>query len=164
MSREEREGCEEEISFAELRGHRAKLKNKKIMAIELTIPSVGESISEVQIAEWLKADGAEVKKDENVAVLDSEKTTLELPAPENGRLKILRQAGETVKIGEVVAQILTNGEVEKPKPQIVPGKKVEPKTETPKQPTIVEAEKDVEEKAAKREEIPQPEIRLKRQP
>ena len=56
------------------------------MPIELKIPSVGESITEVQIAEWLKADGDAVKKDENVAVIDSEKTTFELPAPENGRL------------------------------------------------------------------------------
>ena len=43
------------------------------MPIELKIPSVGESITEVQIAEWLKADGDAVKKDENVAVIDSEK-------------------------------------------------------------------------------------------
>ena len=57
------------------------------MPIELKIPSVGESITEVQIAEWLKADGDAVKKDENVAVIDSEKTTFELPAPEDGRLE-----------------------------------------------------------------------------
>ena len=80
------------------------------MSIELTIPSVGESITEVQIAEWLKAEGDAVKKDENVAVIDSEKSTFELPAPEDGRLKILRQAGETVKIGAVVGSIETNGE------------------------------------------------------
>src|SRR6185369_3591090 len=77
------------------------------MAIELKIPNVGESISEVQIAEWLKRDGDTVKKDENVAVIDSEKTTLELPAPEDGRLKILHQAGDMVKVGEVVARIET---------------------------------------------------------
>ncbi len=80
------------------------------MPIELTIPSVGESITEVQIAEWLKADGDTVKKDENVAVIDSEKTTFELPAPEDGRLKILRQVGETIKVGDSVGQIETNGE------------------------------------------------------
>jgi 2-oxoglutarate dehydrogenase E2 component (dihydrolipoamide succinyltransferase) len=80
------------------------------MPIELTIPSVGESITEVQIAEWLKSEGDAVKKDENVAVIDSEKSTFELPAPEDGRLKILHQAGETVKIGTVVGHIETNGE------------------------------------------------------
>src|SRR5580692_7514253 len=85
------------------------------MPIELKIPHIGESINEVQIAEWLKADGDEVKKDENLAVIDSEKTTLELPAPENGRLKILRQSGETVRVGEIVAQIESdNGATEKP--------------------------------------------------
>jgi 2-oxoglutarate dehydrogenase E2 component (dihydrolipoamide succinyltransferase) len=83
------------------------------MPIELTIPSVGESITEVQIAEWLKADGDAVKKDENVAVIDSEKSTFELPAPEGGRLKILHQVGETVKIGAVVGRIETNGEAPK---------------------------------------------------
>jgi 2-oxoglutarate dehydrogenase E2 component (dihydrolipoamide succinyltransferase) len=80
------------------------------MSIELTIPSVGESITEVQIAEWLKKEGDTVKKDENVAVIDSEKSTFELPAPEDGQLKILLQAGETVKIGAVIGHIETNGE------------------------------------------------------
>lgn len=80
------------------------------MPIELKIPSVGESITEVQIAEWLKTDGDAVKKDENVAVIDSEKTTFELPAPEDGRLKILHQVGETIKVGDVVGHIEPNGE------------------------------------------------------
>lgn len=81
------------------------------MSFELKIPSLGESITEVQISEWLKAEGDEVKKDENVAVLDSEKSTLELPCPEGGRLvKILHQAGEAVKIGEVIARIETAGD------------------------------------------------------
>ncbi|HEU5396183.1 MAG TPA: biotin/lipoyl-containing protein, partial [Verrucomicrobiae bacterium] len=131
------------------------------MAIELKIPSVGESITEVQIAEWLKPDGAEVKKDENVAVLDSEKTTLELTAPESGRLKITRQAGEMVKIGEVVGEIESGGESaaakaseeKKPARKAEPEtkavsdlgtktrpEKVAPKSEKSKQPTVVEAE------------------------
>jgi 2-oxoglutarate dehydrogenase E2 component (dihydrolipoamide succinyltransferase) len=76
------------------------------MPIELKIPTVGESITEVQIAEWLKAEGDPVQKDEAVAIVDSEKTTFELPAPENGTLaKILHAAGETVKVGAAVAQV-----------------------------------------------------------
>jgi 2-oxoglutarate dehydrogenase E2 component (dihydrolipoamide succinyltransferase) len=75
------------------------------MTIELKIPAVGESITEVQIGEWLKAEGDLVKQDEPLAVIDSEKTTFELPAPQNGRItKILCQSGETVKVGTVVAQ------------------------------------------------------------
>src|SRR6185503_21099496 len=76
------------------------------MPIELKIPVVGESISEVQISQWLKAEGDSVQKDEPVAVIDSEKTTFDLPAPENGTLtRILHAAGDTVRVGEVIAQL-----------------------------------------------------------
>ncbi len=81
------------------------------MPIDLKIPVVGESITEVQISEWLKAEGDLVKADEPVAVIDSEKTTFDLPAPSAGRLtKILHQAGETINIGTVVAQFEAAGE------------------------------------------------------
>jgi 2-oxoglutarate dehydrogenase E2 component (dihydrolipoamide succinyltransferase) len=106
------------------------------MPIELTIPSVGESITEVQIAEWLKAEGDAVKKDENVAVIDSEKTTFELAAPEDGRLKILHQAGETVKVGEVVGHIETNGEA----PKTAAAKKEAPAAPAPKKEAAKPAE------------------------
>lgn len=82
------------------------------MSIDLKIPDVGESITEVQISEWLKAEGDSVKPDEPVAVIDSEKATFELPAPRSGRLtKILHQAGETVGVGMVVAQLDPEGEI-----------------------------------------------------
>ena len=81
------------------------------MPIELKIPPVGESITEVQIGEWLKSEGDTVKQDEPVAVIDSEKTTFDLPAPQAGRLtKILHQAGETITIGTVVAQFEAAGD------------------------------------------------------
>lgn len=119
------------------------------MSIELTIPSVGESITEVQIAEWLKADGDSVKKDENVAVIDSEKTTFELPAPEDGKLKILRQAGETIPVGGAVGRI-ENGAAAKaeaaPKKEKEPEKAVAPRKEAPK---AVEEKPRTEPKAEK---------------
>jgi 2-oxoglutarate dehydrogenase E2 component (dihydrolipoamide succinyltransferase) len=81
------------------------------MPSEIKIPAVGESITEVQISEWIKAEGDTVKQDEPLAVIDSEKTTFDLPAPQNGRLlKILHQAGETVKVGAVVAHFAAEGE------------------------------------------------------
>ncbi len=87
------------------------------MATEIKIPQVGESITEVQISEWLKAEGDPVQTDEAVAVIDSEKTTFDLSAPEGGRLtKILHQAGETVKVGEAVAQIEATQASEETKP------------------------------------------------
>jgi 2-oxoglutarate dehydrogenase E2 component (dihydrolipoamide succinyltransferase) len=88
------------------------------MPIELKIPAVGESITEVQISEWLKSEGDIVKQDEPVAVIDSEKTTFDLPATHAGKLaKILHKAGETVAVGEVVAQIEAGGETGKSKPE-----------------------------------------------
>ena len=80
------------------------------MAIEIKIPPVGESITEVQIAQWLKATGDAVKKDEAVAVIDSEKTTFDLLATEDGTLgKILYPVGATVNVGTVVVSIETGG-------------------------------------------------------
>jgi 2-oxoglutarate dehydrogenase E2 component (dihydrolipoamide succinyltransferase) len=76
------------------------------MMIELKVPAVGESITEVEIGSWLKAEGATVTKDESVAVIETEKATVELPAPESGTLvKILKQQGETAKVGETIAQM-----------------------------------------------------------
>jgi 2-oxoglutarate dehydrogenase E2 component (dihydrolipoamide succinyltransferase) len=94
------------------------------MPIELTIPAVGESITEVQISEWLKSEGDLVKQDEPVAVIDSEKATLDLPAPQGGRLvKILHKAGETVAVGAVIAHLEPAGETEKSaKPAAEPAK------------------------------------------
>ncbi|MBI3849333.1 MAG: 2-oxoglutarate dehydrogenase complex dihydrolipoyllysine-residue succinyltransferase [Verrucomicrobia bacterium] len=87
------------------------------MPNELKIPEVGESITEVQISEWLKSEGDIVKQDEGVAVIDSEKTTFELPAPMGGRLtKILHKAGATVRVGEVIAHIESDGETAKAEP------------------------------------------------
>ena len=83
------------------------------MAIELKIPSLGESISEVQIGNWLKSQGDAVKQDEPLVVIDSEKSTFELPAPQVGRLtKIIHQAGERVKVGSVIAEMEGDGAAE----------------------------------------------------
>src|SRR5438552_3287257 len=76
------------------------------MVIELKIPSVGESITEVEIGDWLKNEGQHVEKDENVVALESEKATVELPAPAAGTLtKISKRKGDKAQIGEVIGQI-----------------------------------------------------------
>ncbi len=77
------------------------------MAIELKIPSVGESVTQVTIATWLKEDGDYVEMDEAVAELESDKATVELNAEQSGALKILVEEGEDVEIGAVVATIDT---------------------------------------------------------
>jgi 2-oxoglutarate dehydrogenase E2 component (dihydrolipoamide succinyltransferase) len=76
------------------------------MSLDLKVPAVGESITEVEIGDWLKKEGDFVRKDETIAVLETEKATVELPSPESGKLsKILKQKGATAKVGEVIAQI-----------------------------------------------------------
>ena len=75
------------------------------MAIELKVPSPGESINEVQISRWLKADGDFVEKDEEIAEIDSDKATLSLVAEADGVLKIMAAEGATVAVGSVVASI-----------------------------------------------------------
>lgn len=81
-----------------------------IMALELKIPSVGESVTEVTISQWLKQDGDYVEMDEAVAELESEKATVELNAEKAGVLKILVAEGEDVAVGSVVASIDTSAE------------------------------------------------------
>ena len=82
------------------------------MLLEMRIPSPGQSISEVEIAEWLVEDGDYVEKDQSIAEIDSDKATLELPAEESGTIKIVVGDGETVAVGDVVCIIDTSGKGE----------------------------------------------------
>ncbi len=78
------------------------------MAVDITIPSPGESITEVSLSGWLKDDGAYVQKDELLAEIESDKATLELRAPAAGALKIVTKKGDGIKVGTVVAAIDTS--------------------------------------------------------
>ena len=81
------------------------------MSIELKIPEVGESITEVEIGGWLRNEGDHVEKDDSVVSLESEKATVELPAPESGTIgQILKQKGETAKVGEVIGYLEKDGQ------------------------------------------------------
>lgn len=77
------------------------------MAIEVKIPALGESISEVVIAKWLKKDGDYVKMDEVLCELETDKATMELNAEQAGVLKIIAAEGATLAIGDVVCSIDT---------------------------------------------------------
>ena len=96
------------------------------MLLEMLVPSPGESISEVEIAEWLVEDGDYVEKDQAIAEIDSDKATLELPAEQSGKIKIIVDAGETVAVGDVVCTIDTSEE------QVDIPSKEGPKQEEPK--------------------------------
>jgi 2-oxoglutarate dehydrogenase E2 component (dihydrolipoamide succinyltransferase) len=80
------------------------------MRVDIKVPSVGESITEVEIGEWLKQAGDLVSKNENLLLLETDKATVEIHAPESGKLtEVLKKAGDGAAIGEVIGRIETNG-------------------------------------------------------
>ena len=81
------------------------------MIVEIKVPTVGESINEVTLAKWLKADGDIVEQDELLCELESEKATFELPAEKAGKLKIGVPEKSTLKMGDVIGTIDTSVEV-----------------------------------------------------
>ena len=112
------------------------------MVLEMKVPSPGESITEVEIAEWLVQDGDYVEKDQAIAEVDSDKATLELPAEESGIITLKAEEGDAVAVGAVVCLIDTSAA----KPEGGEAPKAEEK-ETPKEePKAVEAAKPAEEK------------------
>ncbi|MER3375227.1 MAG: 2-oxoglutarate dehydrogenase complex dihydrolipoyllysine-residue succinyltransferase [Allomuricauda sp.] len=114
------------------------------MVLEMKVPSPGESITEVEIAEWLVEDGDYVEKDQAIAEVDSDKATLELPAEESGIITLKAEVGDAVAVGEVVCLIDTSAkkpegsssgsdkkeETKKEEPKKEAPKKEEPKKET----------------------------------
>jgi 2-oxoglutarate dehydrogenase E2 component (dihydrolipoamide succinyltransferase) len=80
------------------------------MILEMKVPSPGESITEVEIAQWLVADGDYVEKDQAIAEVDSDKATLELPAEASGIITLKAEEGDAVAVGEVVCLIDTAAE------------------------------------------------------
>ena len=83
------------------------------MILEMKVPSPGESISEVEIAQWLVSDGDYVEKDQTIAEVDSDKATLDLPAEKSGIITLKANEGDTVAVGAVVCHIDTKGIKEK---------------------------------------------------
>src|SRR5262249_45646817 len=80
------------------------------MPVELVVPSVGESITEVEIGDWLKKQGEPVNQDEPVVVIETQKVTVELPAPPCATLSsMLKQKGDKAAVGAVIGYLGTNG-------------------------------------------------------
>ncbi|MEY3683228.1 MAG: hypothetical protein RLZZ289_1764 [Bacteroidota bacterium] len=98
----------------------------------MKVPSPGESISEVEIATWLVADGDYVEKDQAIAEVDSDKATLELPAEESGIITLKAAEGDVVKVGQVVCLIDTSAA--RPAGAPAPAASEAPKTEAPQAP------------------------------
>jgi 2-oxoglutarate dehydrogenase E2 component (dihydrolipoamide succinyltransferase) len=107
--------------------------------IDVKVPSPGESISEVRIAQWLVKDGDTVDKDQVLAEIDSDKATLELSAEAAGRVKLLAGADQTVNVGDVVARIDTSVKVEAKAPAPDTKKPVPAAAPTPAAPAAAHA-------------------------
>jgi 2-oxoglutarate dehydrogenase E2 component (dihydrolipoamide succinyltransferase) len=104
------------------------------MSIEIKVPTVGESITEVTLAKWIKKDGDWVERDEVIAELESEKATFEINAEQAGILKLVAKEDDTLKIGDVVCTIDTAAA----RPA-----GTETKTEAPKEATAPVANKQI---------------------
>ena len=103
------------------------------MSIELKVPEVGESVTEVYLGDWLKSEGDFVEEGEPLIELESEKATFELPAPSAGKLaKILKQAGEQASVGEVIGRFEKGDGKEPSQSKQQKTEEQEPKTENQK--------------------------------
>ena len=117
------------------------------MKREITVPEVGESISEVVIAEWLKADGDYVEKDEAICEIESDKASFEVPADEAGVIEHKAEEGDTIAVGDVLA--LVDTEAKKPESA---ADEEEEKSEKKTEPSEEETEKKARE-PTKEEEV-----------
>ncbi len=108
------------------------------MSVEIKVPAVGESITEVTIGDWLKKEGDAVKLDDVLCTLDSDKASFELPAEADGILHILAQSGDTLPIGAVICTIETSDAASAAPAPAAETPKPEPaKAEQPAQSTLV---------------------------
>ncbi len=119
------------------------------MSVEVKIPVIGESITEVTLSSWIKKDGDYVKEGDALCEVESDKATMELPATNSGVLKITKDAGTECKIGEIIGSIDTSA--------TAPAAGGAPKAESPK--AEVKAEAPREAKSEKEMNHPSPAAR-----
>ena len=117
------------------------------MILEMKVPSPGESITEVEIASWLVADGDYVEKDQPIAEVDSDKATLELPAEESGIITLKAEEGDAVAVGAVVCLIDMSDEKSEVRSQ---------KSEEIKEENLVEDTKSIDKKKTYANGVPSP--------
>ena len=105
------------------------------MSVQVEIPSMGESVSEVILLEWLKGNGERVEQDEPLCVLETDKANVELPSPASGALKHLQSTDTTLTIGAVVAEIDESAQAAAPVAETKP-EPAAPKTEPTLSPAV----------------------------
>ena len=78
------------------------------MILKIKVPSPGESITEVEISNWLIEDGDYVEKDQEICEIDSDKATLTISAEDSGKINILKQTEQMIPVGEIICHIDTS--------------------------------------------------------
>ncbi len=123
--------------------------------VEIRVPEIGESVTEVTLSAWLKEDGEYIQMDEEIAEFESDKATLEFPSPESGTLIIVAEEGADLQVGDLVCKIDTDAEqpagVETPAVEEVVA-------EQPVEESVVASVPVIEGKPGKVEDITVPEI------
>jgi 2-oxoglutarate dehydrogenase E2 component (dihydrolipoamide succinyltransferase) len=123
------------------------------MSIEIKVPEVGESIREVLIGDWLKSEGDHVERDEDIVVIETDKATVEVPAPDSGTLtQVLKKSGDKAAVGDVIAYL----EEGKAQSQKDGARKVKPET-------AVASNQERPEKVAERKGTAEKPVRQKEQ-
>src|SRR5271156_1938267 len=104
------------------------------MTIEIKVPAMGESVTEATVARWFKKEGDAVKRDEPLLELETDKVTVEVPAPADGAIEsITVKAGDTVQVGTLLGSIAEGAAGKAAAPAAKPAPKAEaPKPEVPK--------------------------------
>lgn len=125
--------------------------------MDIRIPDLAESVTEGDLGAWLKKDGDQVRKDEAILELETDKATVELAAEASGTLEILVQAGETVHVGDVVGRIAEVGAAREPEAKAETAVEPEAPARTPARPAKKEREQPATEKAPEPEPEPRPE-------
>jgi 2-oxoglutarate dehydrogenase E2 component (dihydrolipoamide succinyltransferase) len=125
------------------------------MAIEIKVPTVGESISEVTLVKWLKNDGDYAERDEVIAELESEKATFEVNAEQAGIVKHVAKEGDTLAIGDVVCSLDTNGA----KPELKAANPIETKETAPQKTSAPDTKSEPIKEATASENTPKEETK-----
>ncbi len=127
------------------------------MSLEIKVPTVGESINEVTLSKWLKNDGDYVQRDEVICELESDKATFELNAEQAGVLKTNAKEGDTLKIGDVVANIDTEAQAPVAEKQGQDAPKIEAQEKQEETKPQTKAKEESKQKEEPKQEQPQQE-------
>src|SRR5437762_7204998 len=104
------------------------------MATQVQVPALGESVTQATLIKWHKSDGQNVSADEPLCELETDKANVDVPAPSAGVVRHVKEEGDTVGVGEVIARIDESGNGNPPAPAPVPAPAVPPPALAPAAP------------------------------